>query len=100
MGTLTVSGDPHAAKRLRKIFSRNQMLAHTKAIIDGAKQQGRAAPTRVNTKDQPGARNLMAPACKVVDVEPCRTCSEGRLTSAQHRLRRVSPASRGCAAHL
>lgn len=29
-GALTVSGDPHAAKRLRKIFSRSQMLAYAK----------------------------------------------------------------------
>lgn len=29
-GALTVSGDPHAAKRLRKIFSRSQMLANAK----------------------------------------------------------------------
>jgi DNA-binding HxlR family transcriptional regulator/putative sterol carrier protein len=27
-GALTVAGDPHAAKRMRKIFSRVQMLAH------------------------------------------------------------------------
>jgi DNA-binding HxlR family transcriptional regulator/putative sterol carrier protein len=41
-GALTVSGDPQAAKRLRKVFSRSQMLAHAKATIDGdgARQQG------------------------------------------------------------
>ena len=39
-GALTVSGDPHAAKRLRKIFSRSQMLAQADATIDGARQQG------------------------------------------------------------
>src|SRR5215211_1935790 len=31
MGVLTVSGDPDAAKRLRKIFSRSQMLAQAQA---------------------------------------------------------------------
>jgi DNA-binding HxlR family transcriptional regulator/putative sterol carrier protein len=39
-GALTVAGDPQAAKRLRKIFSRSQMLAHAKATIDRARQQG------------------------------------------------------------
>ena len=39
-GALTVSGDPHAAKRLRKIFSRSQMLAQAEATINGARQQG------------------------------------------------------------
>jgi DNA-binding HxlR family transcriptional regulator/putative sterol carrier protein len=39
-GALTVVGDPQAAKRLRKIFSRSQMLAHAKATINGARQQG------------------------------------------------------------
>jgi DNA-binding HxlR family transcriptional regulator len=36
-GALTVSGDPHAAKRLRKIFSRSQMLAQAEATINGAR---------------------------------------------------------------
>jgi DNA-binding HxlR family transcriptional regulator/putative sterol carrier protein len=35
-GALTIAGDPKAAKRLRKIFSRSQMLAHAKATIDRA----------------------------------------------------------------
>ena len=39
-GALTVAGDPHAAKRLRKIFSRSQMLAHAKATLGGGRQQG------------------------------------------------------------
>jgi DNA-binding HxlR family transcriptional regulator/putative sterol carrier protein len=39
-GALTITGDPHAAKRLRKIFPRSQMLAHAKTTIDGARQQG------------------------------------------------------------
>ena len=39
-GALTVVGDPQATKRLRKIFSRYQMLAHAKATINGARQQG------------------------------------------------------------
>ena len=39
-GALTVVGDPQATKRLRKIFSRSQMLAHAKATINGARQQG------------------------------------------------------------
>ena len=38
-GGLTVAGDPQAAKRLRKIFSRSQALAHAKATINGATQQ-------------------------------------------------------------
>jgi DNA-binding HxlR family transcriptional regulator/putative sterol carrier protein len=38
-GALTVGGDPEAAKRLRKIFSRSKMLAHAKATIDGARRQ-------------------------------------------------------------
>ena len=36
-GALTVSGDPQAAKRLRKIFSRSQMLAHAEATIEAAR---------------------------------------------------------------
>jgi len=40
MGVLTVSGDPDAAKRLRKIFSRSQMLAQAQATRNGARQQG------------------------------------------------------------
>src|SRR5205807_5749030 len=39
-GALNVSGDPDAAKRLRKIFSRSRMLAHAEATIGGARQQG------------------------------------------------------------
>jgi DNA-binding HxlR family transcriptional regulator/putative sterol carrier protein len=39
-GALTVSGAPHAARRLRKIFSRRQMLAHAEATINGPRQQG------------------------------------------------------------
>jgi DNA-binding HxlR family transcriptional regulator/putative sterol carrier protein len=39
-GALTVSGDPHAAKRLRKIFSRTQMLGQAEATSNGARQQG------------------------------------------------------------
>jgi DNA-binding HxlR family transcriptional regulator/putative sterol carrier protein len=34
-GALTVVGDPEAVKRLRKIFSRSQMLARAEATIDG-----------------------------------------------------------------
>jgi DNA-binding HxlR family transcriptional regulator/putative sterol carrier protein len=34
-GALSVAGKPQAVKRLRKIFSRNQMLAQAKATIDG-----------------------------------------------------------------
>jgi putative sterol carrier protein len=33
-GALTVAGDPQAWTRLRRIFSRNQMLAHAEAAID------------------------------------------------------------------
>jgi DNA-binding HxlR family transcriptional regulator/putative sterol carrier protein len=39
-GNLTISGEPQAAKRLRKIFSRTRMLAHAKATIDGTREQG------------------------------------------------------------
>jgi DNA-binding HxlR family transcriptional regulator/putative sterol carrier protein len=33
-GALTVAGDPEAAKRLRKIFARKPMLAHSQATLD------------------------------------------------------------------
>jgi DNA-binding HxlR family transcriptional regulator/putative sterol carrier protein len=39
-GALSVSGDPQAAKRLRKIFSRRRMVAHAKTTIDGGRRQG------------------------------------------------------------
>ena len=39
-GALTVAGDPQAAKRLRKIFHRDQLLAQAEASINGARQQG------------------------------------------------------------
>ena len=39
-GALTVAGDPQAAKRLRKIFSRSEMLAHAEATIEGASEEG------------------------------------------------------------
>jgi putative sterol carrier protein len=35
-GALTVAGDPEAAKRLRKIFAREPMLAQAQATIDRA----------------------------------------------------------------
>jgi DNA-binding HxlR family transcriptional regulator/putative sterol carrier protein len=38
-GALTVAGDPDAVERLRKIFSRTQMLARAKATIDGASEE-------------------------------------------------------------
>jgi DNA-binding HxlR family transcriptional regulator/putative sterol carrier protein len=37
-GALTIAGDRQAAKRLRKIFSRKQMLAHAKAVDSGTRQ--------------------------------------------------------------
>ena len=37
-GALTVVGEPQAAKRLRKIFSRSQLLVHARATIDGARR--------------------------------------------------------------
>jgi DNA-binding HxlR family transcriptional regulator/putative sterol carrier protein len=37
-GALTVTGDPRAAKRLKKIFSRDLLFAHVDAIIDGAEE--------------------------------------------------------------
>jgi hypothetical protein len=33
---LTIAGDSQAAKRLRKIFSRSQMVARARATIDRA----------------------------------------------------------------
>jgi DNA-binding HxlR family transcriptional regulator/putative sterol carrier protein len=33
-GALSVAGEPQAVKRLRKIFSRNQMLAHAEATVN------------------------------------------------------------------
>jgi DNA-binding HxlR family transcriptional regulator/putative sterol carrier protein len=39
-GALTVAGDPQAAKRLGKIFSRDPVLAQAEATINGARQQG------------------------------------------------------------
>jgi DNA-binding HxlR family transcriptional regulator/putative sterol carrier protein len=39
-GLLTIAGDRRAAARLRKIFSREYMLAHTKAAATGARQHG------------------------------------------------------------
>jgi DNA-binding HxlR family transcriptional regulator len=40
-GALTIVGDPQAAKRLRKIFSRTQMLAHAKvtSVARGSKDE-------------------------------------------------------------
>jgi putative sterol carrier protein len=35
-GSLTLAGDPEAAKRLRKIFAREPMLAQAQATIDRA----------------------------------------------------------------
>jgi DNA-binding HxlR family transcriptional regulator/putative sterol carrier protein len=39
-GVVTITGDPRAAKRMRKIFSRSRMLAHAEATIDGATEEG------------------------------------------------------------
>ena len=39
-GTLTVAGDREAAKRLRKIFAREPMLAQAEAAIDRARPRG------------------------------------------------------------
>src|SRR5919108_2355807 len=39
-GALTIAGDPQAANRLRKIFSRSQMLANAEATGNGARQRG------------------------------------------------------------
>jgi DNA-binding HxlR family transcriptional regulator/putative sterol carrier protein len=38
-GALTVAGNPQAVKRLRKIFSRSQMIARAKRTIDGAREE-------------------------------------------------------------
>jgi DNA-binding HxlR family transcriptional regulator/putative sterol carrier protein len=38
-GALTVAGDPQAAKRLGKIFSRNQLLASAEATISGLRRR-------------------------------------------------------------
>jgi DNA-binding HxlR family transcriptional regulator len=46
-GALAVAGDPHAVKRLRKIFSRTQMLAQAKATINrDSGHAGVASPQR------------------------------------------------------
>jgi DNA-binding HxlR family transcriptional regulator/putative sterol carrier protein len=39
-GALRVAGEPQAVKRLRRIFSRNHMLAQAEAAVPGARQQG------------------------------------------------------------
>ena len=39
-GGLTVAGDPEAAKRLRKIFARDPMLAQAQATIDPVRPRG------------------------------------------------------------
>jgi DNA-binding HxlR family transcriptional regulator/putative sterol carrier protein len=45
-GVLAVTGDPQAAKRLRRIFSRTAMLAQARAAGGGARQQGSRPPRR------------------------------------------------------
>ena len=42
-GALTVSGDLQAARRLRKIFSRDRLLAQAETLIGGAREQERSA---------------------------------------------------------
>jgi DNA-binding HxlR family transcriptional regulator/putative sterol carrier protein len=37
-GGVTITGDPHAAKRMRKIFSRSHMLAHAEAVKNAARR--------------------------------------------------------------
>jgi DNA-binding HxlR family transcriptional regulator/putative sterol carrier protein len=39
-GALTLTGDPQAAKRLKKIFSRNRVLAQADATVKAARQRG------------------------------------------------------------
>jgi DNA-binding HxlR family transcriptional regulator/putative sterol carrier protein len=39
-GAVTITGDPHAAERMRKIFSRSHMLAHAEATIHGTREEG------------------------------------------------------------
>ncbi len=39
-GALELTGDPQATARLRKIFSRNRVLAQAEATIKGARQRG------------------------------------------------------------
>jgi DNA-binding HxlR family transcriptional regulator/putative sterol carrier protein len=39
-GVVTITGDPHAAKRMRKIFSRRHALARAEATINGAREEG------------------------------------------------------------
>jgi putative sterol carrier protein len=38
-GALTLTGDPQAAKRLKKIFSRNRVLAQAEATVEAAKRR-------------------------------------------------------------
>ena len=38
-GAVTITGDPHAAKRMRKIFSRIHMLAHAEAATNDAREE-------------------------------------------------------------
>ena len=38
-GAVTITGDAHAAKRMRKIFSRRHMLAHAEAATNGAREE-------------------------------------------------------------
>jgi DNA-binding HxlR family transcriptional regulator len=45
-GTLTIAGDPEAASRLRKIFSRSQMLAQVEAAGSGAPRLSPSWPGR------------------------------------------------------
>jgi putative sterol carrier protein len=39
-GALTLTGDPQAAKRLRKIFSRHKVLAEAQATVEAARRRG------------------------------------------------------------
>src|SRR5262245_3677505 len=43
-GALTLTGDPQAAKRLKKIFSRHRVLAQAEATVEAAKRRGSSAP--------------------------------------------------------
>lgn len=45
-GGVTITGDPHAAKRIRKIFSRSHMLAHAEAVNRVATKERSASPRR------------------------------------------------------
>jgi putative sterol carrier protein len=43
-GALTLTGDPQAAKRLKKIFARNKVLAGAQATVEATRRQQARRP--------------------------------------------------------